>query len=198
MCPQVLRCCRVGTATRRRTVTMLISAAPPTLQQAQQGQVTTGSNITCSSNCLPPEAPHAVHSRTHPHSSLHTDHTPQRRQLHAAPHPNQPTPLLRPAHTTQAVYDHSHQQITIFTPKDSAQKYWIGGAAQWAQICTVFAQLHVRGECHGPHVFAVRLRDSSGRLLPGVQIQVGPAGQRVLMRAREWWWVLSVVCGGGC
>jgi len=35
----------------------------------------------------------------------------------------------------------------------------------------VFAQLTVRGKWEGPHVFVVRLRDDSGKPMPGVRIQ---------------------------
>ena len=48
-----------------------------------------------------------------------------------------------------------------------------------AQVCTVFAQLSVRGVYQGPHVFVVRLRDDAGQPMRGVRIQdngpkVGP------------------------
>lgn len=80
---------------------------------------------------------------------------------------------------------------------------WIGGAAETARICAIFAQvggragrrrlqrwkrkscralsshccpwaptrpqLTVGGQWQGPHVFAVHLRDASGRFLPGVR-----------------------------
>ena len=39
------------------------------------------------------------------------------------------------------------------------------------QVCTVFAQLTVGGTWQGPHVFVVRLRDDSGKPMPGVRIQ---------------------------
>ena len=39
-----------------------------------------------------------------------------------------------------------------------------------AQVCTVFAQLTVRGKWEGPHVFVVRLRDDQGKIMPGVRI----------------------------
>ena len=35
----------------------------------------------------------------------------------------------------------------------------------------MFAQLTVRGKWEGPHVFVVRLRDDSGKPMPGVRIQ---------------------------
>ncbi len=35
----------------------------------------------------------------------------------------------------------------------------------------MFAQLTVRGKWEGPHVFVVRIRDDSGKPMPGVRIQ---------------------------
>eukprot|EP01025_Chloroclados_australasicus_P006951 TRINITY_DN12201_c0_g1_i2.p1 TRINITY_DN12201_c0_g1~~TRINITY_DN12201_c0_g1_i2.p1 ORF type:complete len:635 (+),score=72.29 TRINITY_DN12201_c0_g1_i2:57-1907(+) len=71
---------------------------------------------------------------------------------------------------TTAHYDEQSQQFIINTPDDTASKFWIGGAGQHAQICTVFAQLYVKGQWQGPHVFVVRLRDQHGRVCPGVRI----------------------------
>ena len=48
--------------------------------------------------------------------------------------------------------------------QQSANKHACG------QVCTVFAQLTVRGKWEGPHVFVVRIRDDSGRPTPGVRI----------------------------
>ena len=39
------------------------------------------------------------------------------------------------------------------------------------QVCTVFAQLTIGGKWEGPHVFVVRLRDDSDKLIPGVRIR---------------------------
>jgi hypothetical protein len=39
-----------------------------------------------------------------------------------------------------------------------------------AQVCTVFAQLTVRGKWEGPHVFVVRIRGDAGEPVPGVRI----------------------------
>ncbi len=39
-----------------------------------------------------------------------------------------------------------------------------------AQVCTVFAQLTVRGKWEGPHVFVVRIRGDGGESIPGVRI----------------------------
>ncbi|CAL5219457.1 g1292 [Coccomyxa viridis] len=71
---------------------------------------------------------------------------------------------------TQATYDEQTGEFVIQTPRDTASKFWIGGAAQHGKVCTVFAQLTVRGKWEGPHVFVVRLRDDQGRTMPGVRI----------------------------
>lgn len=48
-------------------------------------------------------------------------------------------------------------------------KFWIGGAAKTATISVVFAQLFIEGECQGPHVFVVPLRDKrTFDPLPGI------------------------------
>lgn len=71
---------------------------------------------------------------------------------------------------TTATWDGPSQQFIINTPTNAASKYWIGGAAQTAKICAVFAQLFIAGKWQGPHVFVVRLRDDGGALMPGVRI----------------------------
>ena len=70
---------------------------------------------------------------------------------------------------TTARYDPTTQEFEIHTPSDSARKDWIGGAATYARMATVFAQLEVAGEVHGVHAFLVPIRDPSGALLPGVR-----------------------------
>lgn len=72
---------------------------------------------------------------------------------------------------TTAVYDHAKEEFIIHTPSDEASKFWIGGAALHAKICTVFAQLTINGKEEGPHAFVVRLRDDFGHLSPGVRIE---------------------------
>eukprot|EP01026_Neomeris_dumetosa_P054730 TRINITY_DN49356_c0_g1_i17.p1 TRINITY_DN49356_c0_g1~~TRINITY_DN49356_c0_g1_i17.p1 ORF type:complete len:638 (-),score=92.85 TRINITY_DN49356_c0_g1_i17:496-2340(-) len=71
---------------------------------------------------------------------------------------------------TSATYDVRSQEFVINTPDDTASKFWIGGAGQHARICTVFAQLYVKGKWYGPHVFVVRLREDNGQLCPGIRI----------------------------
>jgi len=72
---------------------------------------------------------------------------------------------------TSAEYDPSTESFVINTPNDAASKFWIGGAAQHGKLCTVFAQLTTQGTAQGVHVFAVRIRDDDGRVVPGVRIE---------------------------
>lgn len=71
---------------------------------------------------------------------------------------------------TQARYDAVSRTFEIHTPHDAAQKYWIGGAAQTADVAVVFAQLTVGGLERGIHVFVVPLRER-GKVCPGVHIE---------------------------
>jgi acyl-CoA oxidase len=63
---------------------------------------------------------------------------------------------------TTARYDAATGEFVIHTPRESARKDWIGGAATYARMATVFAQLEVAGEVHGVHAFLVNIRDESG------------------------------------
>lgn len=50
-------------------------------------------------------------------------------------------------------------------------KFWIGAAANVANIAAVWAQLYVDGKCHGVHVYLVPLRDSNTHeVLSGITI----------------------------
>lgn len=70
---------------------------------------------------------------------------------------------------TTARYDEATGEFVIHTPRESARKDWIGGAATYARMATVFAQLEVAGERHGVHAFLVNIRDESGATLAGVR-----------------------------
>lgn len=70
---------------------------------------------------------------------------------------------------TKAQWDPETRGFIIHTPNNAASKFWIGGAANTAKICAVFAQLTINGRWQGPHVFIVRLRDDSGAHMPGVR-----------------------------
>jgi acyl-CoA oxidase len=71
---------------------------------------------------------------------------------------------------TTATFDPATDEFVIDTPDDDARKEYIGGAARYAQVAAVFAQLVVGGESHGVHALVVPLRDKRGRLLRGVRI----------------------------
>lgn len=71
---------------------------------------------------------------------------------------------------TTATYDKRTKEFVINTPCETAQKYWIGGAAVTARWTTAFAQLYVDGTCHGIHPFLVRVRYDSGTLVRGVTL----------------------------
>lgn len=62
---------------------------------------------------------------------------------------------------TTATFIQSTREFEINTPDSYATKWWIGGAAQTAVKCTVFAQMYVNGKNKGVHAFVVDLRDSN-------------------------------------
>ena len=72
---------------------------------------------------------------------------------------------------TTATFDPESGEFVIDTPDDDARKEYIGGAARYAEVAAVFAQLIVGGECHGVHALVVPLRDNAGHVLPGVRIE---------------------------
>lgn len=56
-------------------------------------------------------------------------------------------------------------------PTKEAMKFWIGAAAQIANMGVIWAQLILDGKKHGPHPFLVPLRDpTTMSLLPGIII----------------------------
>nr|AOE43295.1 putative acyl-CoA oxidase [Synstelium polycarpum] len=70
---------------------------------------------------------------------------------------------------TTATYDEATKEFVIHTPQDTAQKIWIGNAAQHGTHATVFANLYVRGASHGLHPFLVAIRDpATGKTLKGI------------------------------
>ncbi|XP_078177053.1 acyl-coenzyme A oxidase 3, peroxisomal-like [Carex rostrata] len=71
---------------------------------------------------------------------------------------------------TIATYDSSTREFIINTPSESAQKYWIGGAANHATHTVVFAQLHINGRHEGVHAFIAQIRDSNGNICPNIRI----------------------------
>lgn len=50
-------------------------------------------------------------------------------------------------------------------------KFWIGAAAEIANMSVIWAQLYIDGKCYGVHPYIVPIRDKkTHRLLPGVLI----------------------------
>lgn len=57
------------------------------------------------------------------------------------------------------------------TPKETGNKFWIGGAAETANIAVIWAQLVINGKKNGVHPFVVPLRDrKTMKTYPGVTI----------------------------
>lgn len=79
---------------------------------------------------------------------------------------------------TTATFDEQTDEFVIHTPNLGATKWWIGGAAQSATYCSVFAQLIVKGKKYGTKTFIVPLREPKQfTLLPGVSI--GDIGKKM-------------------
>lgn len=72
---------------------------------------------------------------------------------------------------TTATYDHATRSIVIHTPHKHAQKEYIGNAALHGRMATVFAKLIVEGNDYGVCAVVVPLRDSNGKILPGITIE---------------------------
>ncbi len=72
---------------------------------------------------------------------------------------------------TIARYDSESDEFVIHTPRSTARKEWIGGAGQYAQMATVYAQLVVDDEQYGVHAFLVPIRDEEGNPKKGVELE---------------------------
>src|ERR687895_161958 len=72
---------------------------------------------------------------------------------------------------TTATYDPETGEFVVHTPEPDAQKDYIGNAARDGRLAAVFAQLIVGGENRGVHALLVPLRDESGAVLPGIEIE---------------------------
>lgn len=60
---------------------------------------------------------------------------------------------------TTATFDKKTQEFIIDSPTITATKWWIGGAAETATHCAVFARLIIADKDYGVHSFVVQLRD---------------------------------------
>ncbi|XP_044467135.1 acyl-coenzyme A oxidase 3, peroxisomal-like [Mangifera indica] len=71
---------------------------------------------------------------------------------------------------TVTTYDSNTGEFVINTPCESAQKYWIGGAAKHATHTVVFSQLEINGKNQGVHAFICQIRDADGNICPNIRI----------------------------
>ncbi|XP_022738092.1 acyl-coenzyme A oxidase 3, peroxisomal-like [Durio zibethinus] len=71
---------------------------------------------------------------------------------------------------TVTTYDSNTGEFVISTPCESAQKYWIGGAANHATHTIAFSQLNINGTSQGVHAFIVQIRDADGNVCPNIRI----------------------------
>ncbi|XP_042518311.1 acyl-coenzyme A oxidase 3, peroxisomal-like [Macadamia integrifolia] len=71
---------------------------------------------------------------------------------------------------TITTYDSNTGEFVINTPCESAQKYWIGGAADHATHAIVFSQLNINGSNQGVHAFIAQIRDLDGNICPNIRI----------------------------
>ncbi|MEO1272408.1 MAG: acyl-CoA dehydrogenase family protein, partial [Myxococcota bacterium] len=63
------------------------------------------------------------------------------------------------------------QEFEVHSPTESSGKIWIGNAAAHGQMATVYGQLEVGEDQHGVHAILVPIRDTEGKVLPGVRIE---------------------------
>ncbi|RYF92969.1 MAG: acyl-CoA oxidase, partial [Chitinophagaceae bacterium] len=78
---------------------------------------------------------------------------------------------------TTATYDHQAKTFVIHTPHPDARKEYIGNAAVHGQMATVFAKLIIKGKDYGVNAFIVSLRDTNGKIQPGITI--GDCGHKM-------------------
>ncbi|KAL0723847.1 hypothetical protein Bca4012_038446 [Brassica carinata] len=71
---------------------------------------------------------------------------------------------------TVTTYDPRTGEFVINTPCESAQKYWIGGAAKHATHTIVFSQLSINGTNQGVHAFIAQIRDEDGNICPNIRV----------------------------
>ncbi|XP_017637599.1 acyl-coenzyme A oxidase 3, peroxisomal-like [Gossypium arboreum] len=71
---------------------------------------------------------------------------------------------------TITTYDSNTGEFVINTPCESAQKYWIGGAANHATHTIVFSQLNINGTNQGVHALIAQIRDADGNVRPNIRI----------------------------
>src|SRR3990167_1316461 len=81
---------------------------------------------------------------------------------------------------TNAVFDERRGNFVIYTPHERGVKFWIGNAAQTANMAVIAANLIVKGKDYGIHMFLVEIRDRvNHNLIPGVTL--GDCGEKMGM-----------------
>ena len=72
---------------------------------------------------------------------------------------------------TEAHYDHENKEFVLNSPSKEAMKFWIGAAANVANMSVIWAQLYIGSKCYGVHAYIVPIRDKkTHKLLPGVLV----------------------------
>ena len=71
---------------------------------------------------------------------------------------------------TTAIYEPDLESFVINTPHERGSKFWIGNAAQTANMSIIAANMIVLGKDYGLHFFLVPLRDNNHNLMTGVSI----------------------------
>lgn len=71
---------------------------------------------------------------------------------------------------TTAKYVVDGEYFVLNTPHERGLKFWIGNAAQTANMAVVFANLIVKGTDYGVHCFLVKIRDHDHAPMPGITI----------------------------
>lgn len=72
---------------------------------------------------------------------------------------------------TEAHFEPLYDSFFLKTPDRAAWKDYLGNAAVHGKAAVVFAQLYVGEENYGVHAFYVPIRDSMGKILPGIQYE---------------------------
>jgi acyl-CoA oxidase len=65
----------------------------------------------------------------------------------------------------------------MHTPNETGYKFWIGGAAETANMALIWAQLIIKGKKYGVHPFVVPIRDRS-TLKPFQGVIIGDCGSK--------------------
>jgi acyl-CoA oxidase len=79
---------------------------------------------------------------------------------------------------TEAHYDPATKEFVINSGSEYGMKFWIGAAANLANMCVVWAQLWLGDKCHGVHAFVVPIRDKASHR-PCHGVTIGDCGPKM-------------------